>query len=116
MNEDERRERLIDFLNRRLLEKYGRLSQTRIAQEIGVSQGSLSQYLNGSRLPTGERLHKLAAAFGMEIYDICGVPRRLPDDENLQKIAEYWPSLSEDTKRRMVDMAREKAKEQVSKK
>lgn len=105
IEEAKRRKELAKFLNRRLVEKFGRMSQTQIARMIGVSQSSLSQYVNGTRLPTGQNLHYLADAFGLEIYDICGVPRQMPNDERFKRIAEKWAYLPEDFQKKLADLA-----------
>ena len=60
-----------------------------------ISPASLSPWMNGDRLPTGDNAHALAKVFGMQVYDILGMPRFIPPIMELEKIAEQWRYLTE---------------------
>ena len=47
-----------------------RYSQSQWAKSLGVSHQSLSQWMNGYRLPTGDNVHVLADKLGPKVYDI----------------------------------------------
>jgi len=71
--------------------KKGRLtSASDFAKYLGVSNTSLSQWMNGRRLPVGDNIHKLAAKLGPEIYDVLDTPRLMPDDPLFHKYADYY--------------------------
>jgi transcriptional regulator with XRE-family HTH domain len=88
---------LTKFLQDKYIERWRkrgkRISQNEWAREMDINPASMSQWMTGTRLPTGENVHKLALNCGLEIYDILGLPRRMPSDRNLIEIAENWHLL-----------------------
>ena len=79
-------------------EKRRRVSLAEWARYLGVSNASLSQWMNGNREPSGDNVHALAAKLGVKIYDLLGVPRSMPDNPSLVYITENWFSLTQDQK------------------
>ena len=65
----------------------GQDSQSWFARWLGVPDTSLSQWLNGVREPTDRNCHKIASKLGPEIYDILGLPRRMPQFSVLDFLA-----------------------------
>lgn len=48
------------------------------AEYLGVSRISLSDWINGKYAPKAQNIGKLAERLGLEIYDLVGIPRPLP--------------------------------------
>lgn len=113
--EDEKRQRLANYLNRQWAEAPFRLkrnrpiSQSELARLIGVSQGSLSQWMTGTRLPEEDNRDKLAAYFGNEIYDILEVPAKIPPNKQLNRIVVVFGHLPVDVQKKLADMAEDEA-------
>lgn len=61
------------------------------ARYIGVKQSSISMWWNGSNTPSGESIRLLAQKFGLEVYDVLGLPR---PDEDLAFITQNWDNVS----------------------
>lgn len=103
----------VDFVQRR-----GRLtSAAEFARWLGVSNTSLSQWMNGNRLPTGDNIHRLAAKLGPKIYEILELQPLMPDDPEFQKYAKLWFDASPKAQRAVMEIlledvedAREKEK------
>lgn len=72
------------------------------AAYIGVSQATLSQWMNGKRTPGGENIRLLAEIFGNEVYDIFNLPRPNP---YLQKINRVWEHVPENVQKRLAEEA-----------
>ena len=53
----------------------GRGSGVRLAEEIGVPPQTVSNWLNGKRLPTFSQLWSLSQAFGVSPLELCGIRR-----------------------------------------
>lgn len=71
------------------------LSQALYARRVlHVNPMNFSGYKNGERMPSGENLDNLAKAVGNVIYDIVGVPRKMPNNPILRQISEDWNKLS----------------------
>ena len=104
---DDLNKKMADYLHRKRLEegfKVGRtVSQSEMARRIGIPQGSLSQYENGTRLPNDENKHKLAAYLGVEIYEILGGPLMMPDNRELRRVARLWDKLTPDMQKRFAN-------------
>lgn len=77
-------------------------SQNDFAKWLGVASGSLSQWMNGMRLPSEENVHLLADKLGPKVYDILGHRRSMPKDERFQKLAEYWYEFNEDQRDKLL--------------
>jgi len=103
--------KLSDFLQDQFLKwmsRQGRVkSQNDFAQWLGVTSGSLSQWMNDMRTPTGDNVHQLADKLGPEIYDILGEPRSMPRDRMLSVIAENWHKLNDDQRSAIKEKALE---------
>lgn len=50
----------------------GRGSGARLAEEIGVPPQTVSNWLSGSRQPTPMQLYRLAIAFNVSPFELCG--------------------------------------------
>ena len=86
----EKNKLLADWLYEKYREVEGqrkrRMSITEFAIYVGVSQASMSQYMNQARLPDHKNADKIASSLGPEIYNILEIPPRLPDDPDLNKL------------------------------
>ncbi len=51
----------------------GKGSGARLAEEIGVSRQTVSNWLAGNRTPTFEQLYRLAKAFNTSPFELCGI-------------------------------------------
>jgi hypothetical protein len=100
-----------NYLAHCYLEEYNRhykktrksLSQNMYAQKVlKISPMGFSTYKNGERIPTGENLENLANHLGLVIYDILGLPWRIPDDKELKKLVEMWPRLLDHEKKEIL--------------
>lgn len=67
----------------------------KLDRPVMISLASFNQWLNGVRLPVGDNIEYLAAAFGPQVYDILGKPRVMPDDPILKAIVDQWDLLDE---------------------
>jgi transcriptional regulator with XRE-family HTH domain len=72
------------------------------ANHVGVSQPLMSNYLNGTRTPSGENVDKIADVLGDEIYRILELQ---PPDPNLQIIKRIWETLSESQQEQLRNQA-----------
>ena len=111
MEEQEKMELMSKFLNDefvKYINKKGRFtSMSTWARYLGVSNTSMSQWMNAHRLPIGKNAHKLADKMGPKIYDILEMPRLMPRDESLNKVVEGYMGLSDDEREliiRIVDL------------
>lgn len=104
---DDTNKKFSEYLNRmRVIESVKKghtVSQSEMARLIGIPQGSLSQYENGTRLPNDENAIKLGDYFGPEIYEILGIPPRMPNDPLLRRVAASWMKLQPDMQKRIVN-------------
>ena len=65
--------RTIKAYKKRLFSERG--GGNRLARELGISPQLLSQWTNGARFPTTEKLVALAEVFGITIQELCGRER-----------------------------------------
>lgn len=72
------------------------------AKYLGVSQPTVSSWLNGKRRPTGKNIDTIADLLGPEIYDLLGLQR---PDPGLIYITRNWHHLSEDFKYQIQEEA-----------
>lgn len=105
------------FLETKFLEwqmKQGRrITLKEFSEEIGVSRAALSLWFNGERTPDAINIQRLADVFGVEIYDVLGLPRPNPYLQKINQVferlsAEYQQKLSEDAERYEVENERSK--------
>jgi transcriptional regulator with XRE-family HTH domain len=52
-----------------------RKSMSEFANYLGVSQQTISVWMNGRGTPSGKNVYKLGAQLGWELYDMLGLPR-----------------------------------------
>ena len=65
------------------------IKQKKIALEIGVSQPTVSDWVNGKKIPEGKNLQKLADLLGVEPSVIIGyIPAASSEDEDVMEIRE----------------------------
>jgi len=79
------------------------VSQSEMSRETGVPQASLSQYMNGTRIPSVENAEKLADYFGPEVYEILEMPPKMPNDPLLKRVVYAWMKLQPDMQKRIVN-------------
>lgn len=71
-------------------------TQNQIADEIGISTGALSKYLNGNATPKADVLYLLAKYFNVTADYLLGLSDVPTTDKDLQFVCNYT-GLSEDT-------------------
>ena len=79
-----------------------RKTVSEFAEYLNISRSLLSHYMNGSRNPSKENVHKIAAKLGPEIFDLLGLAR---PDPYLQSIINGWDDLDEDQRKELIDYA-----------
>ena len=102
---DEKQKQL-EEMARFLLEEYNRYArgQKRLtsaanwSKELGVNNTSLSQWMNGLRLPSGNNTHRLAKHLGPRVYEITGTPPLMPDDPLLLIFVKLFFAADEQTR------------------
>ena len=96
------------FLKRKLLEislSNGEIiTQSEFARMLGIPQGSMSQYMSGTRLPSEDNAHKMAAKLGDEVYQILDMPVPLPDDPDLKNLIVAYQALPGNKKQAYLDL------------
>ncbi|MCL5429720.1 MAG: helix-turn-helix transcriptional regulator [Chloroflexi bacterium] len=68
------------------------------ADFLQISRVSLSQYINGRRLPDDENIAKMAVKLGTEVYELMG--RDL--DSTLLFIVKNWDKLTDKQKQNLL--------------
>ena len=68
------------------------------AEYLGVSRISLSDWMNGKYAPKAQNIGKLAERLGLEIYDLVGIPRPLPQqlDDRINKLINLTTQFPKD--------------------
>lgn len=98
LSDDEKIKKFMTYLEKKYFEfcqRLGRVAnQAAFARFVGISPASLSQYMNGYRLPDYRNLTKLAIAFGPEVYDILGIEREDENDPRLMYLLQAWRDMS----------------------
>jgi transcriptional regulator with XRE-family HTH domain len=92
----------------------GRKSQTDFARELGISPTNLSKYMSGVQKPDAKNQDRIAGKLGPKIYDILGVPRRVPTGDKklsafVSLLVELWPKMTQDERDNLQDALAEKA-------
>lgn len=94
--QDEAGEDVPALLRRVIDERGGNASA--VARALGVNVGTFNSWTNGTRMPTGENLRKLAAGTGIsEATWVAAAGRKVPaelDEEREQRILKMWRSFS----------------------
>lgn len=80
----------------------GRKTLYEFAQYLGISQVTLSSWMNKTRSPNKENAVTLSAILGMEVFDILEISRPDPD---LIYIQRNWGQLTDETRKALRDMA-----------
>ena len=93
------------FVNKRR----GNASVADFARICGVSATNMGRYMDGSQSPTSDNLYSMAEVLGPELYDAVKVPRMMPKDTKLSRIAEVWHLFTDDERNNFVDEAEVKA-------
>lgn len=84
-----------------LLRKDHNMSQSELAEKLGVTQQTVSKYENGSREPDAETLKLLSSIFNVSIdYLLCNSDNKSEATEKISgslnddpELAEFWDSL-----------------------
>ncbi len=84
-----------------------RRSLTEFAAYLNVPQPQLSHYMNGTRIPRGENLDRIAAVLGEDVYEVAQVRSY---DKGLRKIIEVWNQLSPEEQNELIKRAAEDVK------
>ncbi len=79
-------------------------SQNDFSRWLGVPPTSVSAWINEIRLPSGDSIDAIATRLGPEIYDILGVPARMPKDKLLNLIASRWHKLDDAKRKQLAEM------------
>jgi len=101
------------FQRRKAMEyKEGRtVSQSEIAEKANIPQATYNKYEMGKVPPNDKNMHKLAAFWGIEIYEICGGPVMMPNNKVLRQIVKVWGKLPEDVQKKFRDQILDSAAE-----
>lgn len=59
-----------------------KISQIELAEKVGVTQNTISQWETGSRRPNIDMLVKLTEVFGCTADELLGIERKKPDPED----------------------------------
>ena len=90
-------------------EKHRMIKDNEMAKWLGVSVGSFNQWVNKNRLPSFPNILKLSAKLGPEVFDIMGRDRVVViKDQELMFVADQWKLLSEESKKWIIDLVKEK--------
>lgn len=91
----------------KFVQKKGRLtSAAEFGKWLGVSNTSLSQWMNGIRDPSGDNVYKLADKLGPRVYDILELPRMFPQDSKAKRLVDIYYSLSDADRNELVNYAK----------
>lgn len=82
----------------------GRKTVLQFAEHLGVSQQTLSNWMNETRTPQGDNVRKIADKLGLEVYDVLGLER---PDPILFYIQKHWDELPEEAQRALLEQAEE---------
>lgn len=104
--------KIAKYLNQHYMKrmvKHGRdYSQTELAAEMGITQAALSKLMQGNTRPRIDTIEKIAGVTGLDFYDVCDVPRIIPNDPLIRKILEGWKDLNKDEQRNLYEAYEEK--------
>lgn len=95
-------------------EKRERASEKNFADWLGLNNQNYSQYKLGTRRPSVEQADKMATRLGPLVYDLLGMPRRMPKDPLLHLIADNLPDLTDEDKKEIAEIVRNKLAEKES--
>lgn len=118
MDKQGRQKLFSEYLNKMRLtyiQKRGRVvSFSEIAREVGITQASMSQYVIGARLPTGDNLYKLckycAELMGENTaYDILDVPVPQSEDPMVKRILSIATTLNREQLEQVISFAQKLA-------
>lgn len=80
----------------------GRRTVMQFAEYLQLSQQTVSNWLNGTRQPTGENIRKIAEKLGLEVYDVLGLQRPNPV---LHYITKHWDDLPLELQNKFMEEA-----------
>lgn len=95
------------------LRKSRRITQSRLAAELGLSTSTISMYECGKREPELELLKKLAAFFGVDMNELTGQSSEISADPEFSDLLDALRSRSE--MRMLVSVAKDAPREDVEK-
>jgi transcriptional regulator with XRE-family HTH domain len=102
------------WLNERFLEwekqQGKRQTVSAFARYLDVPQSSLSSWMAGAYVPSGENLLLLATKLGAEIYDTLGISRPPIADPDVIYIASVWNRLSDTDRETIISTIKDKVK------
>lgn len=87
----------VPALLRRVIDRHGG-NQSAVARAIGVNIGTFNSWVNGTRVPSGENLRKLANGTGInEAAWVAAAGRKVPaelDEDREKRIMALWRSFT----------------------
>ena len=91
-----------------------RVSQVDFARWLQIAPSDLSKYMTGAQQPGPKNQNKIAEKLGPTIYDVLGVPRRVPTGNKLltdfvDSAIEFFPKFTRDEQLNLLDILNEKA-------
>ncbi len=78
------------------------IASRKLEKPVSISVASFNQWINGVRLPVGDNIEYLAAAFGPQVYDVMGKPRVMPNDPILKLIVDDFELLDEEERDQLL--------------
>ena len=80
------------------------LSQTDYARGyVHINPMTFSAYKVGKRMPAGENLDTLAQAFGDIMYDMAGVPAKMPRDPEFRQVVDLMKRLTKTERKEYIE-------------
>lgn len=87
---------------------FAAVTQTDLAQRVGISGGSLCQIELNNRQPSEDTFEKLAVGMGMSVRELAGeqTDRELLVTRNSRELLRHFAGLSPGTQRRLLQLVR----------
>jgi transcriptional regulator with XRE-family HTH domain len=101
-----------EWMNKKYIEWRGdsRGTISEFAEYIGVRQPVMSKWMNkGGTMPDASSLAKIASKFGVEVYDVLGLPRpmdSMTSQEKYRELLSILDELPEDRREKVIKYAR----------
>jgi len=109
MDDFEKMELMSKFLNDefvKYINKKGRYtSMSSWSRYLGVSNTSMSQWMNAHRLPIGKNVHKLADKMGPKVYDILEMPRLMPREDGINLLVDIYMAFNDEQRKQLLRTA-----------
>lgn len=89
-------------------------TKNEFARWLGIPNSTLSNLITGQRPPTWPTAVKLSKRLGQQVFDLCGMPRAMPDDPDLKLLAGIWHRVPDEKKGSLAKLAVQYAEEDAA--